>query len=256
MARGALQVVGHRPVVFVAELVLDDRGDQRADAAELRVAERVLACPPPPSACPARSAGLRRRRRSSSRSAHVFASTRAQERGLVERHFGEQQHAAGSALSASSARPTAAVIQPAWRPITSSTKILVDVLAIDATSNAASRIDVATYFATEPKPGQLSVIGRSLSTVFGTWIARQRIAERLRDLRHLEAGVGGVVAAVVEEVADVVRAEHLDQALVLRAALLEALELVAARAERAAPACAQRRDRARRSPGRCRSGPR
>ncbi len=27
------------------------------------------------------------------------------------------------------------------------------------------------YLATEPKPGQLSVIGRSLSTVFGTWMA-------------------------------------------------------------------------------------
>ena len=80
--------------------------------------------------------------------------------------------------------PTAAVIQPAWRPITSSTNTLVDVLAIDATSNAASRIDVATYFATEPKPGQLSVIGRSLSTVFGTWIAVQRIAQLLGDLRR------------------------------------------------------------------------
>ena len=39
--------------------------------------------------------------------------------------------------------------------------------AIDATSNAASRIEVATYFATEPKPGEQSVIGRSLSTVLG-----------------------------------------------------------------------------------------
>ncbi len=73
----------------------------------------------------------------------------------------------GMGVVASSAMPTAAVIQPACRPITSSTNTLVDVLAIEATSNAASRIDVATYFATEPKPGQLSVIGRSLSTVFG-----------------------------------------------------------------------------------------
>ena len=75
--------------------------------------------------------------------------------------------------------PTAAVIQPAWRPITSSTNTLVDVFAIDATSNAASRIDVATYFATEPKPGQLSVTARSLSTVFGTCTAMQRIAQSL-----------------------------------------------------------------------------
>ena len=53
--------------------------------------------------------------------------------------------------------------------MTSITNTLVDVFAIDATSNAASRIDVATYLATEPKPGQLSVATRSLSTVFGTW---------------------------------------------------------------------------------------
>ena len=107
-------------------------------------------------------------------------------------------------------------------PITSSTKTFVDVLAIDATSNAASRIDVATYLATEPKPGQLSVTARSLSTVFGTWIALQRIAELRRDLRNLEAGIRRVVAAVVEEVADVVRAKHVDQPLVLRARLARA----------------------------------
>ena len=47
----------------------------------------------------------------------------------------------------------------------------VDVLAIEATSNAASRIDTATYLATEAKPGQQSVTGRSLSTVLGTCTA-------------------------------------------------------------------------------------
>ena len=86
--------------------------------------------------------------------------------------------------------PTAAVIQPAWRPITSSTNTFVDVLAIDATSNAASRIDVATYFATDPKPGQLSVTARSLSTVFGTWIACSGYPRRsaiCATLRHVSA---------------------------------------------------------------------
>ncbi len=39
---------------------------------------------------------------------------------------------------------------------------------MEATSSAASLVDTATYFATEPKPGLLSVIGKSLSTVFGT----------------------------------------------------------------------------------------
>src|ERR1017187_7302704 len=70
-----------------------------------------------------------------------------------------------------SIKPPAAAIQPAGRPITSSTKTLVEVRAIERTSNDASSAETATYFATEPKPGQQSVIGRSLSTVFGTWIA-------------------------------------------------------------------------------------
>jgi hypothetical protein len=67
----------------------------------------------------------------------------------------------------SPARPPAAAIQPAWRPMTSSTKTLVEVRAIDTTSRAASRVDTAMYLATEPKPGQQSVMGKSLSTVFG-----------------------------------------------------------------------------------------
>ena len=44
---------------------------------------------------------------------------------------------------------------------------LIEVFAIDTTSSAASCVETATYFATEPNPGQLSVTGRSLSTVFG-----------------------------------------------------------------------------------------
>ena len=52
--------------------------------------------------------------------------------------------------------------------MTSITKTLVEVLAIERTSKEASRADTATYLATEPKPGQQSVIGKSLSTVLGT----------------------------------------------------------------------------------------
>ena len=65
------------------------------------------------------------------------------------------------------ARPAAAAIQPVWRPITSRMNTLVEVSHIEATSSAASRTETATYFATEPKPGQQSVWGRSLSTVLG-----------------------------------------------------------------------------------------
>ena len=38
---------------------------------------------------------------------------------------------------------------------------------MDATSSAASRVETAMYLATEPNPGQQSVIGKSLSTVLG-----------------------------------------------------------------------------------------
>ena len=41
MARGALQVVGHGPVVLLVEPVLDQFGDQRSDAAKLRMPERI-----------------------------------------------------------------------------------------------------------------------------------------------------------------------------------------------------------------------
>ena len=71
----------------------------------------------------------------------------------------------------SAARPAAAAIQPAWRPITSRMKTLVEVSHIDATSRPASSVETATYFATDPKPGQVSVSGRSLSTVLGMWMA-------------------------------------------------------------------------------------
>ena len=65
------------------------------------------------------------------------------------------------------ASPPAAAIHPACRPMTSRMNTFVEVSHMEATSSAASRTDTATYFATDPKPGQVSVRGRSLSTVLG-----------------------------------------------------------------------------------------
>ena len=39
-------------------------------------------------------------------------------------------------------------------------KTFVEVLAIEARSKLASRIETAVYFATDPKPGQVSVSGK------------------------------------------------------------------------------------------------
>jgi len=44
---------------------------------------------------------------------------------------------------------------------------LVEDSAIDSTSRAASKVEVAIYFAADPNPGQQSVKTKSLSTVFG-----------------------------------------------------------------------------------------
>ena len=60
-----------------------------------------------------------------------------------------------------------AAIQPACLPITSKINTFVDVSDIEATSKDASKVEVAIYFAADPKPGQQSVTTRSLSTVFG-----------------------------------------------------------------------------------------
>src|SRR5690606_8584991 len=75
--------------------------------------------------------------------------------------------------------------------------------------------------------GDRQVVVHGLGHVDGA----DRVAHGLGELRDLQARIGRVAAAVVEEVADVVGAEHLDQALVLGAVLVDALELVAARAE-------------------------
>ena len=96
----------------------------------------------------------------------------------------------GISVLASEARPPAAAIQPAWRPMTSSTKTLVDVAAMERTSKLASRVETAMYLATEPKPGQLSVMGRSLSTVLGTWMAWRAcplVSARCETLRQVSA---------------------------------------------------------------------
>ena len=51
--------------------------------------------------------------------------------------------------------------------MTSNINTFVDVSDIDSTSKDASRVEVAIYFAAEPKPGQQSVSAKSLSTVLG-----------------------------------------------------------------------------------------
>ena len=64
--------------------------------------------------------------------------------------------------------------------------------------------------------------------------ARHRITKPRGNLRYLVAGVGRIIAAVIKEITDVVRAEHLDQAFKLHTIFIKALELVAAGSKGAA----------------------
>ena len=75
------------------------------------------------------------------------------------------------------ARPPAAAIQPAWRPITSSTNTLVEVRAIEATSIAASRVETAMYLATEPNPGTAVGMRQVVVDGLGHADAGDRIAQ-------------------------------------------------------------------------------
>jgi hypothetical protein len=69
-----------------------------------------------------------------------------------------------------------------------------------------------------------------------------RVAHGFGQLGHLEAGVGRIAAAVVEEVADVVGLEDFDQALVFALVGFQALHLEAAGTEGAGGGGTQRGD--------------
>ena len=132
MARGALQVVGHRPVILELELLAHQVRDHGRHAAELRMAEGVAQ----PGVGHELAIGAVQ---ALGHADHAVAGALhgrvhlGEEPVLVERDFGEQQDVRRLAR-ALAASPQAAVIQPAWRPITSSTNTRVEVFAMDATS--------------------------------------------------------------------------------------------------------------------------
>ena len=98
------------------------------------------------------------------------------------------------------------------------------------------------YLAADPNPGQQSVIGKIVVDGLGYTDADDRIAQLHADFGHLLRGIHGIVAAVVEKIADVVGTEYLDQALVLGAILVDSRQFVARGAEGAAGRVAQRAD--------------
>src|SRR5882672_12062794 len=77
---------------------------------------------------------------------------------------------------------------------------------------------------------------------FGYADADDRVSQLRADLGHLLCGVHGVVAAVVEEIPDVMRPKNVDQALVLCAVLVDSSQFVARRSEGAARRMAEAAD--------------
>ena len=75
--------------------------------------------------------------------------------------------------------------------------------------------------------GDRQVVIHSLGYMDGL----NRVAHALGQLGNLQAGIGGITTAVVEEVTDVVRAEDFNQALVFGSIGFQAFELVAAGAD-------------------------
>ena len=130
--------------------------------------------------------------------------------------------------SSSAAKPAAAAIQPAWRPITSNTKQLGGGPGhgLNIVRRFPGRHRDILGHRTEPRTvvrrGQIVV--HRLGNVYGLHGETQLF----RQLGDLVAGVGGIPAAVVEKIADVVRLEDLDQPFILGPVFLQPLELVAA----------------------------
>src|SRR6516165_10030072 len=227
--RCALQVVGDRPVVLVAVRLAHHVGHDRCDTAELRMSEGVPC------------AGIREEFAVGIRhtfGGHDDAVAVAFDRGthaleealLLEGHLGKENDV--RRLRGALAREPTGRRDPAGVPPH-------DLQHEHARRGTGHRGDVERRLAR----GDRDVLGHRAEAraaigvrqvvvdCLGYADAGDRKAERGAELRHLERGIHRVVAAVIEEVADVVRFEYRDQPLVLGAVLIDALELEPCRAE-------------------------
>ena len=240
MARGALQIIRHRPVILVAVRLAHHVGHHRGDPAQLGMSEGIRGT----GVGEEPAARIRGSLGDHDHAVTVLAdalSHAIEKFLLLERHFRKEDDVGRFACAAAG--------EPGGRgdPAGVTTHHFEhehpgggarhggDIerrLARGHRDVLGDRAEARTTI----RSGQIVVHGlRYAHTGDG-------IAERRAELRHLERGVHRVIAAVVEEVADVVGAEHLDQALILGAVLLDALQLEARRAERAGRRVLERAD--------------
>ena len=240
VARGALQIVGDRPVVLVPIRLAHHVGNHWSHAAELRVTERIAR----PGLGEKAAVGVCGALGDHDHAIAEVADTAAhalEEFLQLERHFREQDDVRRLGLAAAG--------EPGRRgdPAGVSTHHLEH-------EHAGRGARHGGYVESRLARGDGDVLRDRAEA--GTAIGvRQIVVDRLRhahagdgkaergaELRHLERGVHGIVAAVIEEVANVVGAEYLDQPLIFRAVLLDALQLEARRAERPCRRVLQRPD--------------
>ena len=225
MARRTLQVVRHRPVVLVAVGFADHVGDERRDATQLRVAEGVF------------RAGI------------------GEEASIcVGRAFGDDDHAVADALHGLlDARQEGHRIEGDLREQDDVRRRIAALAGESACGGdpagvaahhlhhehfgggARHRGDVERGL--QRRDGDVlrdraearAAVGEGQVVIHGLRHADagDGIAERLAHLRDLVRGVHRIIAAVVEEIADVMGLEDLDQPLIFGAVLVETLELEA-----------------------------
>ena len=241
MARGALQVIGERPVVLVAVGLLDHLRERRRDAAELHVTEGVA------RAHVGQELSFRVARAlggdDDAIALAVDGLLDAREELLaIEGDLGEQDDV--RRVPGLAGGETARGRDPARMPA----HHLEDEHARRRARHGGDverRLERRHGDVLRDRAESRAAIGDREVVVHGLRDsdAGDGVARLHAELRELQRRVHRIVAAVVEEVADVVRAEHLDQPLVLRAIALEVLELVARGAEGARGRMAQRADR-------------
>ncbi len=242
MARRALQVVGQGPVDLVAQSILDPGRQLRGHAAELGMPERIGAT--------ARIGDETAIGRLDALGGHHHAVAHAldhlfhlgQERGLVVGALGQQDDVRG--VIGALAGQARGRRKPAGM---AAHRFVHEHLG----RGLGHRGHVQRRFAhrdgrvlgrrAEARAG----IGHGQIVVdgLGHADAGQVVVEGLGQLGDLPGGIGRIVAAVVEEPAHIVRAQHLEQPLVPAAVGLQRFELVAARAERAAGGMGEGGDR-------------
>ena len=215
MPRGALQVVAHRPVVFVAQLPFHHLRQHRGHAAELLVAEGVGGAGVGQEGA---VGGARAFGDHDHAVAHLLDGVVdfLQERLPVKGDFREQDDVRGVVRvvlgEAGAGGDPAGVAAHHFHHehLGGGGAHAGHVQGRFAAAHggvfghrAEARADV----------GDRQVVVHGFGHVDGL----DRVAHFFRQLGNLQAGVGGVAAAVVEEVADVVGLEHFDQPFVFAA---------------------------------------